>query len=158
MPSENWLLIIPEGGKTAFVLAWPIAATQGSSKQVPVLTVEGVGKDARFATRINFAGNPVFVGVLDHVAYVDGLDSKNINFDIPVNDGDRGRGYKYAEIKTDAKLPYGTQWWTTLAAVGRLNPRSRPGCNPRKPPSPAFPSGPGLSPRRLELGRHSRLV
>jgi len=124
VPSENWLLIIPEGGKTAFILAWPIDAKQAPSEQVPVLTVEGLGKEARFATaRINFAGKPIFVGVLDHVAYVDGLDSKNIAFTIPVNDGDRGRGYKYAEIKTGAKLPFGTQWWTTLGRpVGPPNP------------------------------------
>ena len=44
VPSENWLLIIPEGGKTAFVLAWPIAAKQAPSEQVPVLTVEGLGR------------------------------------------------------------------------------------------------------------------
>ncbi len=124
VPSENWLLIIPEGGKTAFVLAWPIAAKQAAAEQVPVLTVEGLGQGARFASaRVNFAGMPIFVGVLDHVAYVDDLNSRGLAFTFPVNDGDRGRGYKYAEIKTGAKLPWGTQWWTSLARpVGPPNP------------------------------------
>ena len=124
VPSENWLLIIPEGGKTAFVLAWPVAAKEAAAEQVPVLTVEGQGQDARFATaRVNFAGKPMFVGVLDHVAYVDGLNSRDLAFTFPVNDGGRGRGYKYAEIKTGAKLPYGIHFWTTLARpVGPPNP------------------------------------
>ena len=147
VPSENWLLIIPEGGKTAFVLAWPIAAKQAPSEQVPVLTVEGLGEDARFATaRVNFAGKPIFVGVLDYVAYVDDLNRRDLAFTYPVNDGERGRGYKCAEIKTDVKLPWVSRCGRRLRGQsGRPIRSSRPGCGPRKLPSPAFPSGPGWS-------------
>ena len=123
VPSENWLLVIPDGGKTAFVLAWPIGAI--ASPQIPILTVEGEGNDARFATaRVNFAGKSVFVGVLDNVAYVDDLSTRGLAFTSPVNDGGRGRGYSYAEVKTDAKVPWGTQFWTSLARpVGPPNPK-----------------------------------
>ena len=62
--------------------------------------------------------------MLDYVAYVDDLNRRNLAFTYPVNDGERGRGYKCAEIKTDVKLPWGIQMWTTLARpVGPPDPK-----------------------------------
>jgi hypothetical protein len=124
VPSDNWLLIVPEGGKSAFVLAWPIEESQAPSKQVPVAVVEGSGQDARFGTvRVNFAGRPIFVGVLDNVAYVDGLDTKNIAYTKKVDDQDRSLGFKYAEVDTGEKLPVGAHYWTTITRpVGKPDP------------------------------------
>jgi len=107
VPAENFMMVVPEGGKSAFVITWP----RGGS-QVTMLIPSGSGRDARFAAaRITFGGKPVFVGLLDHVLYVDDLDTRNISYDRTV----KPRRYKYAEVRTGMKIPFDAYWWTAIA-------------------------------------------
>jgi len=104
--AENFLMLVPEGGKSAFVVAWP-----KGSEAVPVLNVEGNGAAARFSSlTVNSAGKPVFVGVLDGVAYVDGLAAKaTYSRKVPKTPN------KFAEIKTGFKPPFNATWKACIA-------------------------------------------
>jgi len=102
VPAESFLMLIPEGGKSAFVVAWP-----PGGRQLPLLIDEG----SRFgAARVTFDGKPLYVGLLDHVAYVDDLASRNLTFDRKAD-----RGKTYSQIRTGFKFPFGGGWTTAIA-------------------------------------------
>ena len=131
VPAENFMMVIPEGGGSAFVITWP----RGGG-QIPVLVQSGSGKDARYgAVRINTGGKPVFVGVLDHVGYVDGLN-RGLDFTKTV----RGRRYKYATVETGIKVPFSAHWWTVIAkAPGKPIPEQPEFIRSSKKPSGGGP-------------------